>query len=55
MFAGRRWPKKVYSRFGESWTLIDEFSGYLMTTDNNLPKSYMKNEIITVDDFIKSL
>lgn len=48
-------PKKVYSRFGEIWTLIDEFSGYLMTTDNKLPKSYIKNEIITVDDFIKSL
>ena len=49
-------PKKVFTRLnGVSWTLIDEFSGYLMTSDNALSKELVEKEIISVDEFIKSI
>ena len=49
-------PKKVFTRLnGVSWTLIDEFSGYLMTSDNALSKELVEKENISVDEFITSL
>ena len=47
-------PKKVYKRKDHSWSLNDEFSGYLMTEKDKLNKSLIDKEIITVLDFIKN-
>ena len=47
-------PKKVYAKFGNSWYLTDEFSGYLMTSDNSFSASIVSKEIITVEEFINN-
>ena len=45
-------PKKVYKKIGGRWTLVDEFSGYLMTSENKFPTSIVSKQIITVQEFI---
>ena len=47
-------PKKVYRKFRDSWYLTDEFSGYLMTSNNSFPASIVAKEIITVEEFINN-
>lgn len=47
-------PKKVYRKFRDSWYLTDEFSGYLMTSNNRFPASIVSKEIITVEEFINN-
>ena len=37
-----------------SWYLTDEFSGYLMTSNNSFPASIVSKEIITVEEFINN-
>ena len=46
-------PKKVYKKSNHTWCLIDEFSGYLMTSNDSLPQTIIQKEIITFDEFIK--
>lgn len=48
-------PKKVYTKSDSEWILIDEFSGYLMTTNNKLPNNLIKKGTITIDEFIKAI
>ncbi len=48
-------PKKVYKKTGSTWKLIDEFSGYLMTSADIFPKSVISKGIITIQNFIDSL
>ena len=36
-----------------NWYLVDEFSGYLMTNNNYLPKNVIAKKVITFDEFIK--
>lgn len=48
-------PKKIYKKTRGTWTLIDEFSGYLMTSSNIFPKSVISKSVITVQEFIHSL
>ena len=46
-------PKKVYKKSSRNWYLVDEFSGYLMTNNNYLPKNVIAKKVITFDEFIK--
>ena len=48
-------PKKVYAKCGKNWYLKDEFSGYLMTSDNSFLDSIVSKEIITVEEFINNI
>lgn len=45
-------PKKVLKRSKKQWVLIDEFSGYLMTSKNSISNSVISKQIISVHDFI---
>lgn len=47
-------PKKIYEKREENWVLIDQFSGYLKTKEDNIPKSLVAKEIITVEEFINN-
>ena len=47
-------PKKIYKKNHNSWLLIDEYSGYILTQDDALPDEYMEKEIITVLEFINA-
>lgn len=47
-------PKKLYKKTPDEFNLTDEFSGYLMTSDDTLSKDLIKKKIITVKDFIKN-
>lgn len=44
-------PKKIFEKRGRKWVLIDEFSGYLLTTQ----KIKNKKDVMTVDKMIESL
>lgn len=44
-------PKKVYKKVGRQWTLIDEFSGYLMTSANRIPTATIMRGTISVQEF----
>lgn len=46
-------PKKVYKKSDQNWFLIDEFSGYLMTNHDCLPKNIIEKKIITFVEFIR--
>jgi hypothetical protein len=48
-------PKKLYAKNKRNWYLTDEFSGYLMTSDNSFPASIVSKEIITVEEFINNI
>lgn len=48
-------PKKIYKKSGNEFYLIDEFSGYLMTTSKTLPPELISKGILTVHDFIYSI
>ncbi|WP_428817673.1 hypothetical protein ACQR2L_05045 [Clostridium butyricum] len=51
-------PKKIYTKNSEDlYDLIDEFSGFILTKDNSLDKSFMNNSYVstTVSKFISNL
>lgn len=45
-------PKKAYTKMPKGWVLVDEFSGYIMTEKNKISSENIKNQVITVYDFI---
>lgn len=47
-------PKKVYKKINNSWHLIDEFSGYILTKKDSLPNEYITKKLITVSEFINA-
>lgn len=48
-------PKKIYKVSKNNCTLIDEFSGYITTINNQFSDDLIAKEIITVKEFIDSL
>lgn len=44
-------PKKVLKRNGNQWILIDEFSGYLMTSNSQISTTTIDRKIISVQEF----
>lgn len=47
-------PKKCYIRKRDAATLIDEFSGYILTAQNKLPDDLLHNDTITFEEFVFS-
>lgn len=45
-------PKKCYVRRRDIATLIDEFSGYILTAQNKLPDDLLDKDIITFEEFV---
>lgn len=46
-------PKKAFLKNNSSWLLVDEFSGYILTSQDKLSHSLVNKELITMDEFIK--
>lgn len=44
-------PKKVLKKYGTEWILVDEFSGYLMTSQNKIPREIVVKQVISVQEF----
>ncbi len=47
-------PKKVYKKLYNTWVLIDEFSGYILTQEDALLDEYIEKQLITVSEFINA-
>lgn len=47
-------PKKAYQINDNNWLLIDEFSGYILTSKNKLSPKLVSKELIYFDEFIKN-
>lgn len=45
-------PKKIYKKEKNNWILVDEFSGYLMTSKNKLSNETIDCKTIMLQDFI---
>lgn len=45
-------PKKVYKKNKDSWVLVDEFSGYILTYKNKLSSSIISKKLVSMNEFI---
>jgi len=45
-------PKKIYKLISNKWTLVDEFSGYVLIENDKLNAELIKRKIITFDEFV---
>ncbi|MGL5149577.1 MAG: hypothetical protein ACRC7N_03260 [Clostridium sp.] len=47
-------PKKIYKKINGAWKLVDEFSGYVFSSSDNLTSSLICKNKITLSEFINN-